>query len=150
RVVHLKQLRFSVVHVHSAGKTWVEASHRTHNVDAFEAARAVLLEDGGILDRILIGARCSVNIPRIRVPRSWRVRMVIGNLAVANYDVMRQHPAYSLMEPAANRLFGNGEVRPCLGSAGEKLSKSSLEEVVRDGASIGLKVGARAVTFDCI
>src|SRR5438876_855461 len=54
RVLELQDLPGSQVHVHAAGKAGVEAADRSHDVDPLEVLGPVLLEDGGVLHRVLI------------------------------------------------------------------------------------------------
>src|SRR5205085_74483 len=65
RSVHLFEY-FSITeeHVHTAGQTRIEAPHRAHDIDAFKILRAVLLEDGRVLDGVLVGTGSSERIPR--------------------------------------------------------------------------------------
>ena len=46
----------------------------------------------------------AVNVARIGIPRRRRIRMVVGDLAVANHDVMRKHAADRFVESAADRF----------------------------------------------
>src|SRR2546429_4794262 len=46
----------SEVHVHPAGQARVEAADSPHDVDALEVVGLVLLEDRGVLHRVLVGS----------------------------------------------------------------------------------------------
>src|SRR5438105_6118308 len=56
------------VHVHPAGQAWVEGTDRPHDVDALEVLGLVLLEDRGVLHRVLVGSRGPVDVPDAPVP----------------------------------------------------------------------------------
>src|SRR3979490_2768470 len=56
RVVLLDDPPVSHVHVYAAGQAGIEAAHGTHDVDALEALRPVLLEDRTPLHRVLVRA----------------------------------------------------------------------------------------------
>src|ERR1700683_5241571 len=98
--------------MHSAGQAWVEATNRAHDVDALEVLRAIVLEDGGVLHRILVRTRSSVDIARARVPWSGWITMVVGDLAFADNDMVRQHSAHCFVETAADSFLRHFEVRP--------------------------------------
>ena len=84
----LQDLAVAEIHVDAAGQTGIEAAHRAHDIDALEFVRTVLLKDRRVLHRVFVRSRRAVNIARIRVPRRRRIRMVVGDLAVANDHVM--------------------------------------------------------------
>src|SRR6266700_1460795 len=69
RVGELQRLPVAEVGVDAAGQAGVEAAHRPHDVDALEVVRPVLLEDGRVLDRVLVGPGRAVDVARARVPR---------------------------------------------------------------------------------
>ncbi len=117
-------------------------AHRPHDVDALEVLRAVLLEDRRVLHRVLIGSRGSEGVTRTRVPRRRRVRLVVGDLAVADHHVMREHAAGGLVEADADRLLGNGELVPALGPPGLDLLHRPLEVVQGDQRAVRLVVGS--------
>ena len=122
--MRLQHFAVAQVHVHAARQTWIEASHRAHDVDALEFVRAVFLEDRRVLHRILVGPGRAVDIARIRVPRRGRIGMIVGDLAIADDDVMREHTAHRLVEAAADGFFGNLEVGPRSGAAGVQLRRA--------------------------
>ena len=94
------------VHVHAAGQARVEAAHRPHDVDALEALGRVLLEDRGVLHRVLVGARRPVAVADAAVPRGRRVRVVVRDLPVPDHHVVRQDAAHRLGEAAATESSG--------------------------------------------
>src|SRR6476646_10952629 len=98
----------------AARQAWVETAHCAHDVDAFELIRAVLFEDGRVLDRIFVRSRRTVDIARTAVPwRGW-IRMIIGDFAVADDEVMRQHTANGFMKSATDGFIGDGKRLECL------------------------------------
>src|SRR5437879_1885498 len=94
----LEYLAAAQIHVHTARQARIETAHRSHNVDSLEVSRSVLFEDRCVLDGILVRTRRAVHVARASVPGSRRVRMVVGDLAVANNHMVRQHTAYRFME----------------------------------------------------
>src|SRR5580704_8715611 len=117
-MMRLQHLPISEIHMYSARQAWIETSNCPHNIDSLEVLRAVLFEDRRILHRIFIWARRAEAVPRIRIPRRWRIRMIIRDLVIANHDVVRQHATHSLVEAASYPFFGNLEVIPCPRPAG--------------------------------
>ena len=113
-VPDVEQLAVAQVHVDAAGQARVEAADRPHDVDALELVRPVLLEDRRVLHRVLVGAGRAVDVARAGVPGRRRIGMVVGDLAVADDDVMRQHAAHRLVEAAADGLVGHLELGPGL------------------------------------
>src|ERR1700722_11041979 len=103
---HFDHLPVSDIHMYAAGQAGIEAPNCAHDVNALEILRAIVLKDGCILHRILVGARSTVDIARIRVPWCWRIGMVIRDLAFADDHMMREHPTNCLVETAADRLLG--------------------------------------------
>src|SRR6202042_2041 len=99
-VPDLAHLAGAGVHVHAARQARVEAADRTHDVDALEVLRTVLLEDRRVLNRVLVGARGAIRVTRAGVPWRRRVRLVVGDLALADHHVVREHAASGLVEPA--------------------------------------------------
>src|SRR5689334_2604255 len=117
-VVDFEGFALAQVHVDAAGETGVEAADGAHNVDAFEVLGAVLFEDGGVLDRIFVGAGGAVDVAGVGVPgRGW-VGVVVGDLAVADDDVVGEDASDGLVEAAAYGLIGDGELGVDLGAAG--------------------------------
>ena len=103
--------------MHAARQAWVEATHGAHYVYALEVVRAVLLEDRGTLDRVLVRTRGAVGVSGGAVPRRGRVGMVVGDLAVPDHEVVREDPAHGLVEAAADGLVRNLELLEDLGLA---------------------------------
>src|SRR6516164_5657752 len=149
RRVHLFQLLPTAeVHVHATGQAWVEAADRAHDIDALESVRRVLLEDRRVLHRILVRPGRAVDVADAGVPRSRRVRVVVGDLPTADHHVVRQHPAHRLGEPATVRFVGDAERLPRLGAPGPDLGQRLLGEVQRARRRVGLEVGAGPVALD--
>ena len=136
------------VHVHAAGQAGVEAADRAHDVDALEVLGAVLLEDRRVLHRVLVRARRPVHVTRAGVPRRRRVGLVVGDLAVADDHVVREHAARRLVEADADGLLGHREVVPALRAAGADLLEGLLEAVEADQRRVGLVVGPGTVALD--
>src|ERR1700679_3715306 len=90
------------VHVDAAGEARVEAADCPHDVDPFEILGTVLLEDRGVLHGIFIRPWRAVNIAWVGIPRSRRIGVVVGNLALANHYVVRENAADRLVEAAAD------------------------------------------------
>ena len=76
--------------------------------------------------------------------------MIIGDLAVANDHVMREHAAHRLVEAAADRLVRDVKRRPGLGPAGVQLFERLLHKVQRASGGVNLEEGACTVAFDGI
>ena len=74
------------------------APHCAHNVDPFEFIGTVLLKMGVFCTASSYGPGRAINIARVGIPGSLRVRMVVGDLALANHDMMRENSANRLME----------------------------------------------------
>lgn len=87
-MICLEYLAVTEVHVNATRETWIETSDCAHDVDPLELIRTVFLEDWGVLHRVLVWTRCSIDVARVGIPRSGWVRMVIGDLAVANHNMM--------------------------------------------------------------
>ena len=115
----------------AAGQAGIEAAHRAHDVDALEFVRTVLLEDRRVLHRVLVRTRRAVNVARVRVPRRRRIRMVVGDLAVADDQVMRQDAAHGFVETAADRFVGHFERCERCGASGVHFRQRFLDEVER-------------------
>ena len=146
--MRLKHLAIPQIHVHTARQTWIEASDRPHDVDAFEVLRAVFLEDRCVLHRVFVGAGGAKAVARVCVPGSWRIGMIVGDLVVFNHHVMRQHTANRLVEAAPYAFFGNLEVVPGFCSAGMQLGQCLFGEVQSGRSRIGLEVSASAIPFN--
>src|SRR5262249_47008809 len=73
----LEHLPAAEVHVDAARQARVEAADRAHDVDALEVVLGVLLEDRRVLHRVLVRARCPVDVADAAVPRGGRVRVVV-------------------------------------------------------------------------
>src|SRR5215468_9504251 len=69
RSMHLSNdLAFSQVHMHSARKTWVKASNRPHDIDAFEVVRSVFFEDRCVFYSVFVRTRSSVFTSYVPTP----------------------------------------------------------------------------------
>src|SRR5438874_13698215 len=90
-MTRLDGLAFAEIHVHAARETRIEAPDRAHDIDALEGVAAVLLEDWHVLNGFLVRARSGIDIPRACIPRRRRVRVVVGNLAIADDQLTRRH-----------------------------------------------------------
>src|ERR1700752_666659 len=150
RMVCLQDLAVTEIHVNTAGETRIKASHRAHDVDALEIVGAVFFEDGRVLDRILIRAGRAVDVAWICIPRSRWIRIVVRNLAVANYDVMRQYPTYCFVKATTNRFIRHFEFRPGLRSSRVQLSHRLLGKIERACGGVSLEVRPCAIAFDRI
>src|SRR5260370_2901462 len=100
--------------MYTARQAGIEAPYRAHDIDALEFVRSVLFEDWCILHRVLVRTWRAIDVARARVPRRGRIRMIIGNLTIADHHMMRQHAADSFIESPADGLAGNFEIRPGL------------------------------------
>src|ERR1700722_10522083 len=118
RMACLENLAAAIVHVYAAGKARIEASDRPHDVDALELIPAVFFENRRVLHSVFVGTGRAVAVSGIGVPRRRRIGMVVCDLSVLYYDVMRQYASNSLMEAAADSIIGHLEVRPRTGPAG--------------------------------
>jgi hypothetical protein len=74
--------------------------------------------------------------------------MVIGDLAVADDHVMREHAAHRFVEAAADGFLRHLEVVPGLGAAGVQFRQRLLDKMQRGRRRIGLEVSAGAVALD--
>ncbi len=74
--------------------------------------------------------------------------MVVGDLAVADDDVVRQHAAHRLVEAAADGLVRHLELGPGLRAAGVQLLHRLLGEVQGRRRRVGLEVGPGPVALD--
>ena len=137
------------IHVHAAWQAGIEAAHGAHDVDAFEfVSGSILFENRRVLHRVFIRPRSAVDVARIAVPRRRRIRMIVGDLAVANHHVMGQHAAHRFGETAADRIFGNLERLPRLGVAGAHFFQRLFDEIQRSSRRVCLEIGARPVALD--
>src|SRR2546423_14920240 len=149
-MTRLDGLAFAEIHVHAARETRIEAPDRAHDIDALERVAAVLLEDWHVLNRVLVRARRAIDIPRARVPRRRRVRVVVGNPAIADDQMMRQHAADRFRESAPDAFFRHLEGLPGLGMSETDRLESLVDEINPTGRRIGLEIAARAIPFDGI
>ncbi len=143
RMVGLERPARAQIHVDSARQAWIETADRAENVDAFEVVDAVFLEERGVLHRVFVGARHTVGIARTGVPTSWRIRMIIRDLAIANHHMVRQDAAHRLMKTAADRLGRHGVTHRGFGPSGMEIGQCPFDEIERRRRRIGLEVGAR-------
>src|SRR4051794_36970835 len=88
-----EQLALAQIHVDAARQAGVEAANGSHDVNALEIIRAILLEDGRVLHSVLVRAGRAVAVARAGVPGRWRIRMVVGHLAVFDHQMVREHAA---------------------------------------------------------
>src|ERR1700730_6607297 len=136
--------------MHAARQTRIKAPHRPHDVNALEFLRPVFFEDGSVLYRILVRPRSAINIAWIRVPGCRRIGMIVGDLALADHDVMREHAAYRLVEAATNGFFRNLEISPSPCSTGVQLLQRPLRKIESRGSRINLEVRAGSIALDRI
>ena len=76
--------------------------------------------------------------------------MVVGDLAFADNDMVRQHPAHRLMESTADRFLRHLEVRPGRSAAGVQLGQRLLNKVQRRSSRIRLEVGTSPIPLQRI
>src|SRR5258708_686258 len=131
--------------MYAAGQAWIEAANRAHDVDTLEILRAVVFEDRRVLYRIFIGAGSSIDITRFRVPRRWRIRMVVGDLTFADNDVMGKDSTNGLVEAAADGFFRYLEVGPGRSAAGVQFRQSLLYKVEGRCCCVCLEVSTSAI-----
>src|SRR3974390_1601580 len=104
RMVRLENPAIAEIHVDAARQAWIEAAHRTHDIDSLELGRAVFLEDRSILHCIFIRPRRAVRVAWIGIPGCRRIGMIVRDLVPADHHVMRKNPAYRFVEAAADGL----------------------------------------------
>ena len=129
RMVRLQHLAVPQIHMHAARQTRIEAAYRAHDVDSLELVRAVLLEDRSVLHRIFVRTRSAIDVARIGIPGRRRIGMVVGDLAVFDHHVMRQHAADRFVEAAADGFVRDLEIGPGLGVSGMQLRQRLLHEM---------------------
>src|SRR5580704_7749103 len=120
----LQHLSVAQIHMHPARQARIETAHRAHDIDPLKFIRAVLLEDWGVLHRVFVRSRRAVNVAWIRIPGRRRIRMVVGDFALFDHDMVREHTANRFVEAAANGLLRHFEIRPRFGVASMKFGKS--------------------------
>ena len=86
---NLKCLTVAKIHMNAAGQARVEAPHGAHDVNPFKFVWSVLFKDRRVLHGIFIRTRRAVYVPHATIPWGRRVRMVVGNLTIADHDMMR-------------------------------------------------------------
>src|SRR5258707_8796433 len=118
RMPRLEYFAAAQIHVHTARQAGIEAAHRSHDVDSLEVGGSVLLKDRRVLDGILVRTGRAVDVSGAAVPGSRRIRMIVGDLAVANDDVVEEHAAYSFVETTADRITGDHKFGPSFRVAG--------------------------------
>ena len=91
-------------------------------------SRPVLLEDRRVLHGVFVGPGRAVDVARIGVPRGRRIGMIVGDLAVANDDVMRKHAAHRFVETATDGFVGHFELGPGFRAAGMEFVQGLLGE----------------------
>ena len=136
--------------MHAARETGIEAAHRTHDVDALECVRSVLLEDGRILDGVFVWPRCPIDVARVGVPRRRRIRMVVCYLAFADNEMVRKDAANGFMESTADGFVGNFEWRKGGRASGVHFFHRFIKEMKGATRGVSLEIGASPVAFDCV
>src|SRR5277367_68003 len=101
-MMSLQDLPVPQVHVHAAGQARVETAYRAHDINSLEFIGTVFFEDRRILHRVLVRPWSSVNIPWVGIPWSGRIGMVVGDFAILNNNVVREHAADGFVEAAAD------------------------------------------------
>src|SRR5437899_3365304 len=134
--------------MHATRQAGIKAAYCTHDVDAFEFIRAVLFEDGCVLHRIFVWARCTIDISHTGIPGRRRIGMVVGDLPVLDDHVVRKHTTHSFVEAAADGLLWHREITPRLRVACAYLGKRFIYKMESHSSGVGLEVGTRAVPLD--
>src|ERR1700675_4198766 len=134
--------------MHAARQTGIEAPHRAHDVNALELLRTIFFEDRSVLHRVFIRSRSAVNVAWIRVPGGRRIGMVVGDLALANHYVMREHASNRLVEAATNGFFRNLEIGPGSCSTGVQLLQCPLSEIESRRSRVDLEISPGTVALD--
>src|SRR5580698_6093335 len=135
-MMRLQHFSVPQIHMYAARQTRIEASYRAHNIDSLEPVRTVLFKDRGILHRILVRPRSAINVARIGIPGSWRIGMVVGDLAILDYHVMREHAAHGFVEAAANGILRDIKISPRLGVASVQFAQRLFHEMQSRARSI--------------
>src|SRR6267154_1015881 len=104
-MARLQDPSITEVHVHTARQAWIEAANRAHDIDTLEAVGPIFFEQRGVLDGVLEGSRRAERVARTGIPGRRRIRVVIGDLAIADDQMMRQPTAYGFVEAAADRFI---------------------------------------------
>src|ERR1700728_2497421 len=136
--------------MYAARQAWIETSNGAHDVDAFELVGPILFEDRCILHRVFVRPRRSIDIPGICVPRSGRIRVVVGDLVIFDHHMVREHATDGFVKPASDSAFGNLKVCPSFRPAGMQFFQSLFHEIQSGSRRVGLEVSARAITLDCV
>src|SRR6185436_18164153 len=89
-----------------------------------------------------------VGVARARIPRRRRIGMVVGDLAIPDDEMMRQHAADRFGEAAADGLLRHRELLPGLGVPEADFAQGLVDEVERAPGGVGLEVGAGAIALD--
>src|SRR5579883_589826 len=144
----LKFFSVAQIHMHPAWQARIEAAHSAHNINPLKIVRAILFKDGRVLHGILVGSRGSIDIAHAAIPGSWGIRMVVRDLSVLNYHMVREHAADGLMETAADSILGHGEIVPRFCMAGMDLGQRLVHAMQRDRRREGLEVRASTVALD--
>ena len=76
--------------------------------------------------------------------------MIVGDLVIADHNMMRKDPAHCLMEAATDGFVRHLEFVPGLGAAGMQLRQSLLSEMKRSCGCISLEIGAGPIALDRI
>src|SRR4029077_5910732 len=136
------------IHVNTAWQAWIEAAHSAHDVDALKFVRTIVFKDRRVLHGVLVRSWCSINIARISVPRSGRIRMIICDLAAANDQVMRKNTADSFVKSATDGFVRNFERCERGRASSVHLRDCLLKEIISAGRGIRLKIRASTVALD--
>src|ERR1041384_4963247 len=133
-------------HMYAAWQARIETSHCAHDVDAFEVFLAILLEDLQSLYGIFIRSGGAIRIARTGIPRGGRIGMVVGDLSIADHEVMRKHTSHGLMEAAADGFIRNFEILEGLDIAGIEARHGLLIKENGQGCRVGDEVSTCPVT----
>ena len=76
--------------------------------------------------------------------------MIVRNLPITDYDMVRKDATHCLMESASNRVLRYLELSPSFGFSGVQILHGSLSEIQRCGGGISLEVSTGAVALDSI
>src|SRR5579872_2692741 len=115
---NLQFFPFTEIHVNTTWQARVKAAHGPHDIYALEFVWPIFFKDGCILHGIFVGTRSAIDIAHAPIPRSRRVRMIIGNLPILDDHVMGKDTTYRLVEATANGLLRYGEIVPRSGVTG--------------------------------
>src|SRR5271165_5174553 len=150
RMVRLQHFSVPQIHMHATWQTRIEAPHRTHDVDSLELVRTVFFEDRSVLYRVLVRTRSAVNVTRIGIPGRRRIRVIVGDLAFFDHDVVRKNAAHRFVEAAADGLLWNLELSPGFGVSRMQFRQRLFHKVQSSASRVDLEVRPCTVAFDGI